>query len=121
MPILFSAALVLGISQTFSTPSMLAMVPYLVPAENVAAAVSLNIVTLNVARAIGPVLGAIVVDQLGPGAAFGINAVSFMGLVVALMFVRPRPANRPPGAGRPRLTDTIRGLRHQPEVATLLF
>ena len=46
--IVMVAALALGIAQTYSTPAMLAMVPQLVSPENLAPAVAINIVALNV-------------------------------------------------------------------------
>lgn len=107
VPVIVAVAFTLGIAQAFSVPSMLALVPELVAPRNLAAAVSLNIVTFNVARAVGPVLGAVVVATLGVSAAFGVNAISFAALATALLVVRPL-TQRERSAERPRLRQTIR-------------
>jgi predicted MFS family arabinose efflux permease len=48
------------------------------------AAVTLNGVGFNVARAVGPALGGTVVAALGPGAVFILNAFSFLGVMIVL-------------------------------------
>jgi predicted MFS family arabinose efflux permease len=119
VPVMMVAALLLGIAQTFSTPAILAMVPQLVPAPILAPAVALNIVTMNVARAVGPVLGAVVVDQFGVAAAFGLNSLSFLAVIAAMLVVRIQPLARRLGDARISLLDTIRSLRRRPNLAVL--
>lgn len=106
VPLVLGVAFVLGIAQAFKVPSMLALVPQLVAPRNLDAAVSLNIVTFNAARAVGPVLGAVVVATLGVSAAFGVNSISFAALAGALLVVRPID-RRQPATGRPRLRQTL--------------
>ncbi len=89
-PVVISLALVLGITTAFSVPAMQALVPLLVPTHELAGAVALNSVTFNLARAVGPVLGAIVVERFGIPAAFALNALSYLALVVALLVIEPR-------------------------------
>lgn len=119
VPVMMGAALLLGVAQTFNTPAMLAMVPQLVPAAILSPAVALNIVTMNVARAVGPVLGAVVVDQFGVAAAFGLNSMSYLAVIGALLIVRPQPLARRPAEGRISLLATVRSLRARPELASL--
>ena len=121
VPVMVVAALALGVAHTFSTPAMLALVPQLVEPVNLGPAVALNIVTLNVARAIGPVLGALVVDQLGIPAAFGLNALSFTALIVGLLIVVPRPTPLRDRSIPLRLRDTMRGIRRRPELMVLFI
>ena len=113
------AALLLGIASTYTLPSLLSVVPQLVDPSNLGPAVSLNIVTLNVARAVGPVLGALVVGQFGVAAAFGINALSYLALVAGLLAVTPRRQVHTRGMARPKLVDTLRSLRVRPQIAVL--
>lgn len=118
--VVICAALVLGLAQTFSVPAMLSLVPQLVPTEHLNAAVALNIVTFNVARAVGPVLGAVVVSVFGIPAAFAVNSFSFVVWAGVLALIRssrrePIAADMP----RPRLRDTARSLRARPEMARL--
>jgi MFS family permease len=108
-PVVIGLALLLGITTAFSVPAMQALVPLLVPTHELAGAVALNSVTFNLARAIGPVVGAVVVDRLGIPAAFGLNALSYVGLIGALLVVRPREQVRSeagPG-GRVRIRDSF--------------
>jgi len=113
------AALLLGIAQTFSTPAILAMVPQLVPANILSPAVAMNIVTMNVARAVGPVLGAVVVEHFGVAAAFGLNSLSYLAMIAALLMVRARPIVRHAGDAKISLLATIRSLRSRPNLAVL--
>lgn len=107
-PVVIGLALLLGITTAFSVPAMQALVPLLVPEHELAGAVALNSVTFNLARAIGPLLGAVVVDRLGIAAAFGLNALSYVALIVALLVVRPREQVRAArSAGRVRLRDSF--------------
>jgi MFS family permease len=106
-PVVIGLASLLGIATAFSMPAMQALVPLLVPEHELAGAVALNSVTFNLARAIGPVLGAVVIGQLGIPAAFVLNAGSYLVLVVALMVVHPRPQSPRP-LQRPKLRDSLR-------------
>jgi MFS family permease len=68
----------------FNLPAWQAMVPDLVPRGMVASAVALNSVAFNVARAVGPALGGLIVATAGPELAFGLNALSYLGVIVVL-------------------------------------
>ena len=68
-----------------------AIVPELVPRAEVGAAVSINSVGYNVARAVGPALGGLVVAAAGSGAVFLLNAVSFLGVIVVFYRWRRKP------------------------------
>jgi predicted MFS family arabinose efflux permease len=84
------AALLMGVATAFSVPALQALVPALVPASHLSRALSLNAVSFNLARAVGPVLGAAVVVGLGFSWAFFLNSVSFLAFVVALLVIRPQ-------------------------------
>ncbi len=83
--LLLALGLLLGVGLALNQPSWQAMVPDLVPRGMVADAVALNSVAFNVARAVGPALGGLIVAVSGPGLAFAINAFSFIG-VIAVVF-----------------------------------
>jgi predicted MFS family arabinose efflux permease len=112
-------AAVLGMISAFSTPAMLSLVPLLVPEHELRGAIALNAATFNLARAVGPVLGAVVVDQLGIPAAFGLNALSYLALIVALMVVHPRPQPSRP-TERPKLRESIELVRADARLSLLL-
>jgi MFS family permease len=82
--------LVQGIASALSNPAYGAMIPLLVPREELLGALSLSGMTWNTGRAIGPALAALTITVWGPAASIAGNAVSFalMGLVL-LTIKRP--------------------------------
>ena len=119
VPIIIGLALLLGFVTAFGSPAMNAIVPSLVSRDDLPAAVAMNSVTFNMARAVGPVLGALVVAQLGIPWAFGINCLSYAALIAALLIVHPRTHERR-ATTRPRLTDSLRLIRADLRLAALL-
>lgn len=112
-------ALVLGIFSAFATPAMLTLVPLLVPEHELRPAIALNAAVHNVSRAVGPVLGALVVGRWGIATAFGLNAVSYLALIAALLVVHPRPQPDRP-AVRPRFRESLRLVRDDRQLLLLL-
>lgn len=91
----------LGVTVAFGIPAMQSMIPSLVPPDELSEAIGLNALTFNLARALGPVLAAAAITTVGVTWAFGLNALSFVPLIVALTVIgRPpflRDAEGPPG------------------------
>src|ERR1700742_178969 len=87
--LMFTVAI--GCAGALTAPAWQAIQPELVPREQIPAAATLGSVSGNAARAIGPALGGVVVALAGPAAVFAINAISFAGIIVALVtWRRPR-------------------------------
>ncbi len=86
-PLLLGLGLLIGVGVAFNLPAWQALVPNLVPRGMLASAVALNSAGFNVARAVGPALGGLIVATAGAAAAFGINAISFLGVIVALAVI----------------------------------
>ncbi|MBZ0112620.1 MAG: MFS transporter, partial [Thermoanaerobaculia bacterium] len=78
----FTAALGCGLA--FSAPTWQAIVPELVGPGLLAKAVALNSMGFNVARALGPALGGVLLAFMGPAANFALNTVSFAGVLVVV-------------------------------------
>jgi MFS family permease len=108
--VVIAIALGLGVCTALTTPALQAMVPGLVTRSELPTAIALIAVTFNLARAIGPVLGVLVIAQWGMSAAFTVNALSYLVLVVAIFSVRPLVEQSPP-QGRTRLRDSARMVR----------
>jgi MFS family permease len=89
--LLLTFTFLLGLGVALNGPAWQAIVPELVPRAEVGAAVSLNSVGFNVARAAGPALGGLVVAAIGSGAVFLLNAASFLGVIVVLYRWRRKP------------------------------
>lgn len=87
-----------GIFSGFMIPSWQAFVPSLVPKEDLASAITLNSTQFNASRAIGPALAGVLLATAGAGAAFLLNAVSFLAVIGVLWIIRPLPSDRRPAA-----------------------
>lgn len=83
--VLLALGLMLGVGLAFNLPAWQATVPDLVPRGMVASAVALNSVAFNVARAVGPAIGGLLIVVAGPEAAFALNALSYLGVIVVLI------------------------------------
>jgi MFS family permease len=116
--VIVSAGL-LGVTAAVATPAFRALLPSLVSTRNLGRAVNLDSVSVNLARALGPVGGAGIVAAVGATWAFAVNSVSFFVLVVLLAGVHPGPQPAPPP--RVRFRDSLRDVRRRPEVAAALF
>jgi MFS family permease len=122
LPVVIGLALLLGLTTAFAVPAMQAIVPALVPREDLGAAIAMNSVTFNLSRAIGGPVGALLVAQIGVAAAIGLNALSYVVLIVMLALVRLDPAQRraPRTEQPPRLADSVKMVREKPHLALLL-
>jgi len=70
------------------TPSWQAIVPALVPREELPAAIALNSAQFNTARLLGPMLAGALLTTASAAVVFDINVVSFLGIVIVLLVVR---------------------------------
>ena len=93
--ILLLFAFLIGVGGALSAPGWQAIVPQLVPKEDLDPAVSANSVGFNISRAIGPALGGTIIAGFGIAAPFWLNAISNLGVVGALWWWRP-PRTRGP-------------------------
>ncbi len=81
-----------GCMQALGFPSYTALLPDLVPEEDLVGAIALSSAQWNLGRVIGPALAGIVISAGGYQWAFGINAVSFLAVIAVLLPLRlPRP------------------------------
>jgi MFS family permease len=120
---LLAFTFLLSIGTALHGPAWLAIIPELVPRKDVPPAVALTSVGLNTARAAGPAVGGLIVALAGPGAAFLLNAVSFLAVVVVLYrWERPATESVLPGE---RIWDAmlagLRYARHEPGVWAVLI
>lgn len=114
-PLVIGVALLLGVTVALAIPAMQAIVPSLVARDELPSAVALSAVTFNLARAVGPAAGVLVIAQWGIPAALAVNACSYLALVAALAFIRPiRTEVRTVRDAPPRLRDSFRLVRLQP-------
>lgn len=78
----------LGTGFTFNGTTWQAYMPSLVPPESMVNAIALNSAQFSMARVIGPAVGGVLLGVAGAGLIFGINAISFLAVLVALALIR---------------------------------
>lgn len=88
-----------GVGQAFGAPAYQALLPSLVRIEDLSNAIAMNSIQFNVARVVGPAVGALVLSQLGATWCFALNAASFLAVIAALLMVHvdyvPAPTKEP--------------------------
>jgi MFS family permease len=89
----------LGLGAVMNDPAWQAITPELVPSRQHASAVALNSAGFNVARAVGPAMGGLIVAAVGCGTTFLLNAFSFLG-VILFLYRWKRPIEARPSAQR---------------------
>jgi MFS family permease len=75
----------LGVGSALMMPAWSAIVPDLVPSEELQPAVALNSVAVNVSRAIGPAIAGVLVAAVGPWLVFVLNSLSYIGIIAVLI------------------------------------
>ena len=99
---IFVCVLAIGIANALSAPAMGAILPTLVPRQDLPGAVSLQSVQMNLSRVIGPAIGAPLYAVFGnPGPVFAINAATYLFAVAGLSLARYATRNPDPVRGRP--------------------
>lgn len=113
----------LGIGMAVHRPVWQAIIPELIPPEELSNAIALGGVSINLARAVGPALGGIIVAAAGVGAVFLLNAVSFtfMILVVYRWQESPRKDSLPPEHIVGAMITGVRYVRYAPELQAVLI
>lgn len=109
--ILLAFTFLTGVGTAFSTPAFQAIVPSLVPKEVLRQAIALNGIGINIARALGPALGGLIMSALGVAAAVGLDAVSYIFAALGILWWR---TGRPPTSSNPPervLSAVVSGLR----------
>ncbi|TEA77195.1 MFS transporter [Allopusillimonas ginsengisoli] len=80
-----------GIGAALMGPTWQAIVPELVEKQDLKNAVALNSLGVNIARAIGPALGGLILASLGASVTYGVDVISYVFVICALLWWR-RPA-----------------------------
>ncbi|MDB5736371.1 MAG: major facilitator superfamily protein, partial [Sphingomonas bacterium] len=113
----------IGIGTVFNSPAWQVSVGEMVPRNELPGAISLNSMGFNIARAFGPAIGGAIVAAAGAAVAFGVNAVSYIGLIFVLL--RWRPVRAPKTIADERLGAAIAaGLRYvamSPDICVVLL
>ena len=84
----------IGCGMAMNGPAWQASVGDIVPRTQLGAAVALNSMGFNIARRVGPAIGGAIVAAAGAAAAFLVNTVTYLGLIVVLFRWRPPAVQR---------------------------
>ena len=90
-PLLLVFTFLLGVGQALTLPSWQAIIPEVVPRDELPSASALGAVNTNLARSAGPAVAGLLVAQIGSAAVFGVNALSFGVFALALIIWRRKP------------------------------
>jgi MFS family permease len=100
LAVIMTLTAVMGVAFTFNFPAWRAIVPDLVPRKDMLNAIALDAAQFNMARFVGPALGALILSIWDVETAFYVNAASFMAVIVALLLIRTKTPGLPsPPAG----------------------
>jgi MFS family permease len=111
-------AVALGFVNVFDNPARQSFISELVPPGDLPNAVTLNSVSMNIARVFGAALGGVTAAVLGLALCFGLNAVSFAAVLASLAAMRAadlfpaRRVTREPG----QIRQGLRYVRGTPEL-----
>jgi MFS family permease len=102
-----------GITQAIGFPAYQALLPDLVPTEDLPGAIALSSAQWNLGRVIGPLIAGIVINLGGYPWALGVNAASFLAVVAVLLSLHhlPGPAEAPTGTLFAAIVDGVRFVR----------
>jgi MFS family permease len=109
-----------GFAQAFGGPAYQSLIPLLVDKEHLPNAVALNSIQFNLARVIGPLVAGAALTAFGMVACFGLNGLSFLFVIAAILALRVVHA---PVPSTDRLRDQLKSglqyVRAQPQLVTL--
>ncbi|MSQ28272.1 MAG: MFS transporter [Dehalococcoidia bacterium] len=112
---IYAAAFAGGPLAAFDGPARQALIPSIVPNEDIENALTLNALIRQAATIVGPGIGGFCIAFLGPGATYGINALTFLAVIGALLAMTGVRAIVVPGGGNlQRVADGLKFALSEP-------
>lgn len=84
---ILSLSFVVGLGQSFGGPAYSALLPTLVPSEDLANAIAMNSIQFNLARVLGPALGGLAYATVGATWCFALNGISYLAVIASLFMI----------------------------------
>ncbi|MGE5673235.1 MAG: MFS transporter [Mycobacterium leprae] len=113
-------AVLVGCLTTLDFPARHSLVPAMVSREDLISAQGLNAITLNTARVLGPAIGGLLIDRWGISSSFFMNGISFVPVILALVFIRSE--GRSAGRRQGTVLDEVReGIGYSVRNPIILF
>lgn len=121
-PIIFAVVFLSAIASAFEFPTRQAIIPTLVPRAQMADAMSLSMVMMQLTFIIGATAGGFILAQFGIANSYWIDVASYFVVIGSLLVMRvPRvPAERRAQAGLAALADGMAFLRAHPVILAVL-
>jgi MFS family permease len=123
--LVFVLSAVLGLINSLDNPTRQTFVSEMVPIDQLRNAVTLNTVMVNLARAVGPAVGGILIATVGIGWCFMVNAASFIFVLAALRAIRQDELTPAPpvsrGSARSSLVEGFRYVASTPVLRNSLL
>jgi MFS family permease len=121
---IISLGVILGVINAFDVPARQSLVYEMIDSkDDLPNALALNSSMVNLSRLIGPAIAGIVLEKLGDGVCFLLNAASFVAVITSLLFMK-----LPPYVPKPRtqkafadLKDGLVYLKRNPTLASLIL
>jgi MFS family permease len=111
MPWLIALAFANGLISALEIPARQSLMVELVGREDLREAIALNSSGFNLARIFGPAIGAVAMARFGISWCFGLNALSYVTVLVSLFSVR-LPVWQPVPASGSSLASAVEGVRY---------
>jgi MFS family permease len=109
-----------GMAQAFGGPAYQSLFPSLVEKQHIPNAIALNAIQFNLARVIGPLIAGGTLAAFGLVACFGLNGLSFLAVIIAILLLHVRHIPVAPGR---RIREELKGglayVRRQPALIGL--
>ncbi len=102
VPMIVGLALLLGCANAVDMPVRQSFAPEMVDREDIGNAVALNSAMFNGARIVGPAVAGLTIGLIGVAAAFAVNALSFLAVIIGLLAMRDSELRPSPRIDRPR-------------------
>jgi MFS family permease len=111
-----------GTFSSIEIPSRQSLIIELAGREDLPQAIALNSSGFNLARIVGPAIAALVIARLNIGWAFGLNALSYLAVLIGLFMIRLNPWRPSATLVRPidAIRESFRYMRGTPQVAALM-
>ncbi|HWZ37194.1 MAG TPA: MFS transporter [Bradyrhizobium sp.] len=121
--LLLALCFVVGSGMALFGPAWQSSVSEQVPTETLPSAIALNGISYNIARSFGPAIGGVVVAALGAVAAFALNALLYLPLLVVLfLWNRVHEPSRLPREKLNRaIVSGVRYITNSPPIKTVLL
>jgi MFS family permease len=119
---LLALATMNGLITAFEVPARQSLVIELVGRDDLPGAIALNSSGFNLARIVGPSIGAIIIAKLGISWCFGVNAASYIAVLIGLFMIQ-LPAWTPPehlASPIEGIREGVRYMRDTPAISALM-